>query len=66
MKRYVTCLITLLAHDVWTVYRFQDVAYHYFVRCGDSQSASTLSPVSCGKNFTRSEETQTVAASPVP
>ena len=59
---------TLLTHEGCTVYRFRDVTYHYFVRCRDapSQSASTMSRVSCGKNCERPEEIQTVVASPGP
>jgi hypothetical protein len=57
---------TLLTHDGCTVYRFRDAVYHYFVRCRDAPTAMTLSRVSCGKNCSRPEEIQTVAASAAP
>jgi hypothetical protein len=57
---------TLFTHDGCTVYRFHDGTYHYFVRCRDAQSASTLSRVPCGKNCTRPDEIPTVVAPPAP
>ncbi len=54
---------TLLTHDGCTVYRFRDVAYHYFVRCLDARAASTID--CSGKGCTRDETITTVPASGV-
>jgi hypothetical protein len=54
---------TLFTHDGCTIYRFRDLAYHYYVRCQDASPAQTISTLGCGKTCRREEVIQTLPSS---
>jgi hypothetical protein len=40
----------LFEHDGCRVYRFRDLGYHYFAKCGGAGPNATVLPERCGKS----------------
>jgi hypothetical protein len=54
----------LLTHDGCTVYRFRDLGYHYYVRCGVGSPDPTVSTFTCrGKGCAGEDAIPTIAPS---
>lgn len=52
----------LFSHDGCDVFRFRDLAYHYYVRCKDASVQQTNQAVSCGKSCRTDEAIQTLSS----
>jgi hypothetical protein len=56
---------TLFTHDGCTVYRFRDLGYHYYVRCGGAGPTETVSTLSCrGKGCSNEDAIPTLSSWP--